>query len=115
MAKNYPQRNEASSPISNGNSPLVWKPFPPKVKQSLKSYSSLLGDLVNPSQVAGQSGHLISTSCCLHVKGDLEHSMGQEKVIYSGPFLIHEKPQVYKTEPANKKRKRGRHRIKDNI
>ncbi|CAM9557271.1 unnamed protein product [Rangifer tarandus platyrhynchus] len=49
------------------------------IKQSLKSYGSLLGDLVNRSQVVGQSGPLISTSCCLHIKGDLEHSMGQEK------------------------------------
>lgn len=35
--------------------------------------------------------------------------MGQKKVMCSGPFLIHGKPQVYKIEPANK-RKRGRHR-----
>lgn len=35
--------------------------------------------------------------------------MGQKKVMCSGPFLIHGKPQVYKLEPANK-RKRGRRR-----
>lgn len=29
--------------------------------------------------------------------------MGQEKVMCSRPFLIHGKPQVYKTEPANKR------------
>lgn len=38
--------------------------------------------------------------------------MGQKKVMHSGPFLIPGKPQVYKIEPANK-RKRGRHRETD--
>lgn len=31
--------------------------------------------------------------------------MGQKKVVWSGPFLIHGKPQVNKTEPANKREK----------
>jgi hypothetical protein len=67
--------------------------FFPQVKQSLNRYNSLLIDLGNLSQTVGHSGwssfldQLLSS-----YQGDLEHSMGQKKVMCSGSFLILGKP-----------------------